>query len=150
MGIPYIVTHDGRTIRYPHPDINIFDSIKLNLVTNEVDGVLKFDNGAAVFVSGGNNIGRVGVLQHIEAHAGSYDIAHVKDAMGHSFATRKDNIFIIGEGKNSQITPPRRTVSCRPSLRPVMRGWDVKSSLRKSPQLRRRHRTSSEYQTHLC
>merc|ERR1711935_1038075 len=73
-------THDGRTIRYPHPDINVYDSIKLNLVTNEVDGVLKFDNGAAVFVSGGNNIGRVGVLQHIEAHAGSYDIAHGKDS----------------------------------------------------------------------
>jgi len=102
------VTHDGRTIRYPHPDINQYDSVKLNLVTNEVDGVLKFDNGAAVFVSGGNNIGRVGVLQHIEAHAGSYDIAHVKDSVGHTFATRKDNIFIIGEGKNSLITLPKK------------------------------------------
>lgn len=102
------MTHDGRTIRYPHPDINQYDSVKLNLVTNEVDGVLKFDNGAAIFVSGGNNIGRVGVLQHIEAHAGSYDIAHVKDSQGHSFATRKDNIFIIGEGKNSQITLPKK------------------------------------------
>jgi len=102
------VTHDGRTIRYPHPDINQYDSVKLNLVTNEVDGVLKFDNGAAVFVSGGNNIGRVGVLQHIEAHAGSYDIAHVKDSAGHTFATRKDNIFIIGEGKNSLITLPKK------------------------------------------
>lgn len=80
----------------------------MNLVTNEVDGVLKFDNGAAVFVSGGNNIGRVGVLQHIEAHAGSYDIAHVKDSVGHTFATRKDNIFIIGEGKNSLITLPKK------------------------------------------
>jgi len=30
--IPYIVTHDGRTIRYPHPDINIFDSIKVSIV----------------------------------------------------------------------------------------------------------------------
>merc|ERR1712167_281216 len=36
--IPYIVTHDGRTIRYPHPDIKVNDSIKLNLETGEVDG----------------------------------------------------------------------------------------------------------------
>lgn len=78
--IPYIVTHDGRTIRYPHPDVKQNDSVKLNLETGEVDGVVKFENGASVFVSGGNNIGRVGVLQHIESHAGSYDIAHVKDA----------------------------------------------------------------------
>lgn len=86
--VPYIVTHDGRTIRYPHPDIKQFDSVKLNLHTGEVDGVVKFDNGASIFCSGGNNIGRVGVLMHIETHAGSYDIAHVKDANGHTFATR--------------------------------------------------------------
>lgn len=106
--IPYIVTHDGRTIRYPHPDIKQNDSIKLNLQTGEVDGVIKFDNGATVFVQGGNNIGRVGVLMHIEQHQGSYDIAHVKDANGHSFATRRENIFIIGEGKNPIITLPKR------------------------------------------
>ena len=80
----------------------------MNLETNEVDGVVKFTNGASVFVSGGNNIGRVGVLQHIEAHQGSYDIAHVVDANGRKFATRKDNIFIIGEGKNPLIKLPKR------------------------------------------
>jgi small subunit ribosomal protein S4e len=106
--VPYIVTHDGRTIRYPHPDIKQNDSVKLNLDTNEVDGVIKFDNGATVFVSGGNNIGRVGILSSIEAHAGSYDIAHVKDSQGRVFATRKDNIFIIGEGKNPLISLPKR------------------------------------------
>jgi len=106
--VPYIVTHDGRTIRFPHPDIKQNDSVKLNLETNEVDCVIKFDNGATIFVSGGNNIGRVGILQHIEAHAGSYDIAHVKDSMGRSFATRKDNIFIISGDKNSLITLPKK------------------------------------------
>lgn len=29
--IPFIVTHDGRTIRFPHPDIEIGDSIKVSL-----------------------------------------------------------------------------------------------------------------------
>ena len=28
--IPYITTHDGRTIRFPHPDIDINDSIKVS------------------------------------------------------------------------------------------------------------------------
>jgi small subunit ribosomal protein S4e len=28
--IPYIVTHDGRTIRYPHPDIKKQDTIKVS------------------------------------------------------------------------------------------------------------------------
>jgi small subunit ribosomal protein S4e len=30
--IPYIVTHDGRTIRYPHPEIKAQDSIKVSRV----------------------------------------------------------------------------------------------------------------------
>jgi len=54
--------------------------------------------------TGGNNIGRVGILQHIEKHPGSFDIAHVKDSTGHSFATRIGNIFIIGEGKKPIIS----------------------------------------------
>lgn len=29
--IPYIVTHDGRTIRYPHPDIKKNDTIKVEI-----------------------------------------------------------------------------------------------------------------------
>jgi len=102
--IPYIVTNDGRTIRFPHPDIKKNDSIKLNLQTGEVDGVIKFENGASVLATGGNNIGRVGILQHIEKHPGSFDIAHVKDSQGHSFATRIGNIFIIGEGKKPIIS----------------------------------------------
>jgi len=29
--IPYIVTHDGRTFRYPDPSIKVGDTLKLNL-----------------------------------------------------------------------------------------------------------------------
>ena len=55
-------------------------------------------------IIGGNNIGRVGVLQHIEKHPSSFDIAHIKDANGHAFATRVSNVFVIGEGKKSVIS----------------------------------------------
>lgn len=105
--IPYIVTNDGRTIRFPHPDIKKNDSVKLNLETGEVDCLIKFANGASVFVSGGNNIGRVGILQHVEHHPGSYEIAHVKDARGHHFATRLSNIFVIGQGNKPLISLPK-------------------------------------------
>jgi len=105
--VPYIVTHDGRTIRFPHPDIHKNDTVKLNLETSEVDGIVKFDNGATVFVTGGNNIGRVGVLQHVEHHPGSYEIAHVKDSRGNSFATRLSNIFVIGDGKKPIMSLPK-------------------------------------------
>jgi len=105
--IPYVVTHDGRTIRFPHPDIKKNDTIKINLENGEIDGIVKFDNGASVFSTGGNNIGRVGILQHVEHHPGSYEIAHVKDARGNSFATRLTNIFVIGDGKKPLISLPK-------------------------------------------
>lgn len=58
-------------------------------------------------MTGGNNIGRVGILQSVEKHPGSYDIGHIKDSNGASFATRVSNIFIIGDGKNPAITLAR-------------------------------------------
>ena len=30
-------------------------------------------------LTGGNNIGRVGIITHIERHPGSFEIVHVKD-----------------------------------------------------------------------
>lgn len=77
------------------------------MATGEIDGVIKFENGAMVFIKGGNNIGRTGTLMSVEHHPGSYEIVHVKDANGHSFATRLSNVFVIGEGKKSQITLPK-------------------------------------------
>jgi len=45
--IPYIVTHDGRTLRYPRPDIKVLDTIKLNIETGEIVDVYRFESGKA-------------------------------------------------------------------------------------------------------
>lgn len=39
-------------------------------------------------ITGGHNIGRVGQIVHVEKHPGSFHIVHVKDSLGHNFATR--------------------------------------------------------------
>lgn len=57
------------------------------------------------YVTGGNNIGRVGQILHVERHLGSFDIVHLKDSNGKTFATRKSNIFLIGD-KKSLISLP--------------------------------------------
>ena len=80
---------------------------QFNLETGEIDGIVKFENGAIVFITGGNNIGRVGTLMHIEKHPGSYEIVHVKDSAGATFATRLSNIFVIGSGKKPLIKLPK-------------------------------------------
>jgi len=106
-GVPYIVTHDGRTIRYPDPAIRVNDTIKFDLETGKIADFVKFDTGNVVMITGGRNMGRVGVIVHREKHIGGFDIIHVKDVMDRTFATRATNIFIIGQGAKSWISLPK-------------------------------------------
>jgi len=106
-GIPYCVTHDGRTIRYPDPDIKPNDTVRLDTESGKILDYVKFEPGNVVMVSGGNNIGRVGVITHREKHPGSFEIVHIKDAVGHSFNTRLENVFVIGKGNKPWISLPK-------------------------------------------
>ena len=98
-GIPYIVTHDGRTIRFPNPDIKAHDTVRINLRNGEITDFYKFEEDCQVMIKGGNNIGRVAKLVRIEKHDGSYDIIYCKDPLGNEFSTRVDNVFVIGKTK---------------------------------------------------
>ncbi|CAK8995309.1 40S ribosomal protein S4 [Durusdinium trenchii] len=106
-GVPYAVTHDGRTIRYPDPDVKAHDTVRLDLETGKILDHVKFEPGNVVMISGGNNIGRVGVITHEEKHPGSFEMVHVKDAVGHSFNTRLENVFVIGQGNKPWISLPK-------------------------------------------
>jgi len=105
--IPYIVTHDGRTIRFPHPDISVHDTVKVDVETGKILEVIKFETGNLVMTTNGNNIGRIGVLTSRDRHLGGFDIVHVRDAKGNTFATRIGNVFIVGKGKNPMVTLPK-------------------------------------------
>ncbi len=109
-GVPYINTHDGRTIRYPDPLIKKNDVVKIDLSTGKVADFIKFEIGNTVMVTKGRNSGRIGTLINIERHPGSFDIVHVRDVENNTFATRAGNIFTVGKGsdlKNSLISLPR-------------------------------------------
>jgi len=105
-GIPYAVSHDGRTIRYPDPLVKAGDTIKFNLVTGKAEDHIKFESGALAIVTSGKNLGRIGVVEHKERHLGSFDIVHLKDAAGHKFTTRGANVFVLGH-HTSLISLPR-------------------------------------------
>eukprot|EP00382_Lankesteria_abbotti_P002557 CAMPEP_0113846140 /NCGR_PEP_ID=MMETSP0372-20130328/1142_1 /TAXON_ID=340204 /ORGANISM="Lankesteria abbotti" /LENGTH=253 /DNA_ID=CAMNT_0000815251 /DNA_START=1 /DNA_END=762 /DNA_ORIENTATION=+ /assembly_acc=CAM_ASM_000359 len=102
--IPYAVTHDGRTIRYVHPEVRPHDSVLFDLnegkmATNmqEDDPWIKFTPGNVCMITGGNNVGRVGTIVDRERHPGSVEVVHVKDPRNQTFATRVDNVFVIGK-----------------------------------------------------
>jgi small subunit ribosomal protein S4e len=132
-GVPFAITHDGRTLRYPDPLIKKNDTVKLDLATGKVRrpalpgqersvwhsfsrarraapparpppqivDFIKFEIGNTVMVTKGRSTGRVGTVVHLERHPGSFDIAHIKDSVGHTFATRLSNIFTIGKTEDA-------------------------------------------------
>lgn len=67
----------------------------------------KFEPGNVAMITGGKNLGRVGVITHHERHQGGFDIVYVKDVLGHQFATRISNVFVIGQGNKPLITLPK-------------------------------------------
>jgi len=105
-GVPMIVTHDGRTIRYPDPHVKVNDTIRLDLASNKIEDYIKFDSGNLVMVTGGHNLGRVGVITSRERHPGSFDIVHIKDSANQTFATRLSYVFLIGKGNKPWVSLP--------------------------------------------
>jgi len=105
-GVPMIVTHDGRTIRYPDPHVKVNDTIRLDLSTSKIEDYIKFDSGNLVMITGGHNLGRVGVITSRERHPGSFDIVHVKDAANNTFATRLSYVFLIGKSNKPWVSLP--------------------------------------------
>lgn len=112
--VPVLITHDGRTVRYPNPDVKALDTIKLDLTTGKMVDFARFASGNVCMITGGRNAGRVGVIVHRDRHPGSFDIVHVRDAANQTFATRLGNVFVIGKGEDAWVSLPKRNGVKRP------------------------------------
>lgn len=78
-----------------------------DISSGKIKDFIKFDVGNLAVATGGHNAGRVGVITNKEKHKGAIDIIHIRDAAGHSFATRVTNIFVIGKGDKPLISLPK-------------------------------------------
>merc|ERR1711959_7398 len=105
-GVPYITTHDGRTIRYPDPLAKNYDVVKVDLATGKATDVIKFEVGATCVVTRGQNQGRIGTIE----------IVHVKDSKGRAFATRIGNIFTLAQKDEDPIVSVPRGKGVRDNI----------------------------------
>lgn len=105
--VPVCVTHDGRTIRFPDPEIKVNDSVRFDFAAGKILDFVKFEAGNIAMITGGNNVGRVGAIQHREKHPGTFEIIHLKDEAGHQFATRLANVMVIGDKQKAWVSLPK-------------------------------------------
>ena len=89
------------------PNTQVYDSVQVDIASGKIQDTIPFDSGNLCMVTGGRNTGRVGTIMSRERHPGSFDIVHVKDANGHTFATRINYVFIIGKGNKPYISLPK-------------------------------------------
>jgi hypothetical protein len=92
-------------------------------------GYITFDTGVIAMVTGGRNMGRVGVVTHRERHDGGFNIVHIKDAIDNTFATRESNVFVIGEEKPWISLPKGKGVQVSHAARIIHRRRSVLTSL---------------------
>lgn len=97
----------GRTLRYPDPLLKVNDTVKLDIATGKMVEMVKFEVGNIAYVTGGRNMGRIGIISQREKHHGGFEIVHIKDALDRTFATRIGNVFVIGSGNKPMITLPK-------------------------------------------
>eukprot|EP01080_Neovahlkampfia_damariscottae_P010471 gene10471-2993_t len=107
QGVPFVLTHDGRKIRYPDPEVRVSDTIKVDVSTGRMTKFVKFAAGNLCYVTGGHSRGRIGEIVHREQHMGDFDIIQVRDVSGEKFTTRLDNVFVIGPGRTSWVSLPK-------------------------------------------
>ncbi|KAH9496019.1 40S ribosomal protein S4 [Bulinus truncatus] len=70
-----------------HPLVKVNDTIMLDIATGKMKEFIKFDTEKDILVH--------------------FDIVHIKDALGHTFATRLSYVFAIGKGSKPWISLPR-------------------------------------------
>ena len=122
-GIPHLVTHDARTIRYPDPLIKVNDTIQIDLETGKITDFIKFDTGDMCMVTGSANLGRIGVITSWERNPGSFDVVHVKDANGNSFANSSQTSSLLAKATNHGSLFPMERVFALLLLSKETREW---------------------------
>jgi len=106
-GVPNIVTHDGRTIRFPDPFVKKNDTILYDLAKKKIIDFIKFDVGSLCVVIGGPSVGRIGIVLQQEKNDNQEETIKMKDVNGFEFSAKMPFVFVIGKGRKSFISLPR-------------------------------------------
>lgn len=83
--------HDGRTIVTDDKNAKINDTVVFKIPEFKTQSVLKLGKNANVYLTGGSNVGKVGVVENV---SNSVIVKIDKNVV----ETAKENIFVIGEG----------------------------------------------------
>jgi small subunit ribosomal protein S4e len=86
---------DSRNILTDNKEIMTGDSVVIDIASNKISDVLKFEKGAFVFLTGGHHIGDIGVVRDIAGNTVVVESA----SDGVKFNTERHLVFVAGRNK---------------------------------------------------
>jgi len=113
------VAHNSWTFAYPHPDMQINDSVYLKISEKNDPthhDVVKFKIGCEALCTGGRNKGRIGVMTKHTKIPASQDIVSLEDVQGNTFSTQLRNLFVVGDAKGANKVEYTRSRGLRKSI----------------------------------
>lgn len=92
---------NGRNMLVSQDSYNVSDTIVLDLPTNKIIEHIPFKEGSLIYLTGGNKIGQIGILNSI-ANSGGIQPSKIIFTLGKTkHETLKEYAFVIGTDKSS-------------------------------------------------
>jgi len=90
---------DGKNIISKQKDINVGDTVLIELPSQKIKDSFKFEEGATIYLTGGKHVGETGTIEKIKDNL----ITYKRDK--NKFETLKKYAFVIGKKKSSIKLP---------------------------------------------
>lgn len=100
-----ISLHDGKTMVGDFDDVDVDDTVKVGLPDLELLEHIPLEVDNLVLVTGGNNVGRTGVVEEVQRIEGSSQDQFIIKAEEEEFQVPENYLFVIGEEKSSLSLP---------------------------------------------
>jgi Ribosomal protein S4E len=88
--------HDGYNLTVENKDISTGDVILYDLKSKKIDGVIKQQDGAKAFLTGGNHVGSIATIKHVEVSKSSRSNLV---SMEEGYSTIEEYVFLLGNLK---------------------------------------------------
>jgi len=91
--------HDGKNMLVEKDDYKTNDVIVLNLEKSAIEKVLGFKKGSAVIITGGNNIGNIGIINDFIVRKSSRPNDVIVKVGNRKIPLPPNYVFVVGEDK---------------------------------------------------
>lgn len=102
-GIPLTHTMDGFNFKFSNPSINLEDTVKIDLRTNQIVANSAIEVGKISYVFAGPQSGRIGKITKIDVAVDLKKTVFMQDKLGKIFQATSDKLMTLGSEESLMI-----------------------------------------------